>query len=192
MLILGIQLTKSLSRVIKIKLDAEKIFLAAFFAVFLFAGPGILFDHKVKHDFPYAYLASDAFQHQIRAEAIKDLGNFRYEAKYISQGFSDTVGRYPPVLYHIAVIFSYLSGLEAYDAIYLMVFLFVSFAMLIFYLIIRDFNKNVAILSLPLSLLIFTRAAMTGFVWGHWPSLAGQFFLIALFWSFTKFEQSKS
>jgi len=177
--------------VIRIKLDLEKIFLAIFFAIFLFIGPGILFNHQLKHDFPYAYLASDAFQHQVRAEAIKDAGNFRYEAFYISKGFNDVIGRYPPILYHIAAIFSYSSGLEVYDSIYFIVFLFSGFAMLIFYLIVRDFNKNIALMSLPLSLLIFSRAPMTGFVWGHWPSLLGQFFLLALFWSFIKFDTEK-
>ena len=64
---------------VKIKVDLEKIILILFFAIFIFIGPGVLFDHKIQHDFPYAYGASDAFQHQIRAEAIKDAGHFRYE-----------------------------------------------------------------------------------------------------------------
>ena len=65
------------------KIDMEKIILLIFFAAILFLGPGVLFDHKIKHDFPFAYSASDAFQHQVRADAIKDMGNFRYESSYI-------------------------------------------------------------------------------------------------------------
>ncbi|MBI2658933.1 hypothetical protein HYX05_02405 [Candidatus Woesearchaeota archaeon] len=158
----------------------------------MFIGPGILFDHKIKHQFPYAYLASDAFQHQVRAEAIKDAGNFRYEAFYISKGYDDAIGRYPPVLYHIAVIYSYLGNFEVYDSIYFITFLFSCFGILVFYLVIRAFNKNIAILSLPLSLLIFSKTPMIGFVWGHWPFLLGQFFLVALFWGFAKISLEKS
>ena len=59
---------------IKIKIDFEKLLLAAFFALLLFIGPGITLNHKIMHDFPYGYSASDAFQHQVRAEAVKDAG----------------------------------------------------------------------------------------------------------------------
>src|SRR3989344_1820968 len=107
----------------KMKIDIEKIFLTVFFAVFLLIGNGFLFDHKLKHDFQYAYLASDAFQHQIRAESIKDAGNYRNEASYIVMGIEGAVGYYPPIIYHLSVILSYLSGLEAYDTIYFIVFL---------------------------------------------------------------------
>ena len=65
--------------VVKIKLDLEKIILLVFFAVIIYLGPGVLFDHSISHDFPFAYGASDAFQHQTRAEAIKDIGN-RFDA----------------------------------------------------------------------------------------------------------------
>ena len=68
------------------KINLEKIMLIIFFAILLYIGPGVLFDHKIKHDFPFAYGASDAFQHQIRAESIKDMGNFRYEASYLVKG----------------------------------------------------------------------------------------------------------
>ena len=161
----------------------EKIFLIIIFSILLFIGCSNLVDYRIKHNFPYGYLASDTFQHQIRAEAIKDAGNFRYEANYISMGLEKVVGRYPPILYHLAVIFSYSSGLEVYDAIYFIVFLFASLSALVIYLIIRKFNKNIALLSLPLSILIFAPGSYMGFTWGHWPSILSQFFLIAFFWS---------
>src|SRR3989344_3858198 len=135
------------------KIDLEKIILLIFFALLLFLGPGTLFDHKIKHDFPFAYSASDSFQHQVRAEAIKDAGNFRYEAMYISKGIENAVGRYPPVLYHLAVVMSYASGIEVYDSIFFIVAFFAVIATFIMYLIIKDFNRAVALLSLPLSIL---------------------------------------
>lgn len=174
------------------KLNIEAIVLAIFFALFLFLGPGNLFGHEIRHDFPYAYFASDTFQHQTRAEWVKDAGNFKYEAPYISRGFENTVGRYPPVLYHLAVIMSNASGLEVYDAIYLIVFLFAGMGAMAMYLLIKDFNQGVAFISLPLSLMAVTNAPLIGFTWGHWPSLLAQSFLIAFAWAISKSDLQKS
>ena len=168
---------------VKIKVDLEKIILILFFAIFIFIGPGVLFDHKIQHDFPYAYGASDAFQHQIRAEAIKDAGHFRYETSYIVKGFEDVVGIYPPVLYHLAVIISYTTGTEVYDAIYFTVVFLAIISSFVMYFVIRKFNKTVALLSLPLTMLIFSFPVSMGFLWGHWPSILSQSFLILFFWS---------
>ena len=142
--------------VIKIKLDLEKIILVLFFGILLFIGPGNVLGHKIKHDFPYGYFASDAFQHQTRAEAIKDSGSFKYDAPYVSKGFENIVARYPPVLYHLAVLFSYLAGVEVYDSIYFLVFFFAIFGIFTFYFVVKGFNRNVALISLPLAMLVFT------------------------------------
>jgi hypothetical protein len=178
--------------VIKIKFDLEKILLIAFFTIFLFAGNGNLFDNKLKHEFPYAYLASDAFQHQVRAQSIKDAGNYKNEASYIVFGIEGAIGYYPPVLYHLSSILSYLSGLEVYDTIYFIVFLFASLASLLMYLIIKQFNTHIAIISLPISLLVFSSGLYSGFTWGHWPTLLSQFFLICIFWYTSRVNLEKS
>ena len=177
---------------IKIKLDLEKIFLVVFFAIILFLGPGVLFGNKIKHDFPFAYFASDSFQHQVRAEAIKDMGNFRYEAKYISKGVENVVGRYPPALYHLAVILSYAAGIEAYDSIYFIVVFFVVISSFVMYFIIRDFSKTAALLSLPLSILVFSFPPSIGFLWGHWPSVLSQSFVVLFVWSIMRAGLDKS
>ncbi|MDP3766161.1 MAG: hypothetical protein Q8R04_06630 [Nanoarchaeota archaeon] len=177
---------------VKIKLDVEKIFLIAFFAIFLLAGNGFLFDHKLQHDFPYAYLASDTFQHQVRAQSIKDAGNYRNEASYIVMGVENAVGYYPPVLYHLSAVLSYLTGMEVYDTIYFLIFFFAGMASLVMYVIIRQFNRNVALISLPVSLLVFSGGLYSGFTWGHWPAIVSQFFLICIFWYTSRIELHKS
>jgi len=171
--------------VVKIKLDLEKIILLVFFTVMLYLGPGVLFDHSISHDFPFGYGASDTFQHQTRAEAIKDIGN-KFDAAYIVKGNDDFVLIYPPIMYQLAIIFSYASGLEIYDTIYFIITFLPVIAALVMYFVIRSFNKTVAILSLPFSLLIFSSPASTGFLWGHWPSVIAQSFLILVFWSVSK------
>jgi len=178
--------------VIQIKLDLEKVFLVLFFGVFLLLGNGFLFGHRLQHDYPYAYLASDAFQHQTRAQGIKDAGSYKNEPSYIVMGVQNAVGYYPPALYHLGVILSYVSGLEVYDTIYFLVFFFAAVASLVMYFIIKQFNKNVALISLPVSLLVFSGGLYTGFAWGHWPSLLSQFFLIAFAWCIVMIDLEKS
>ena len=178
--------------VVQIRIDAEKSLLAIFLALLLFLGPGTILDHRIKHDFPFGYYASDAFQHQVRAEWIKDAGKFQYEAPYISQGFQNVVARYPPIIYHIAVLFSYVSGIGVYDSIYFIVFFFAIIGMLAMYFIIRDFNKNVALIAIPVSLLTFSYPTSIGFTWGHWPSVLAQSFLIVFFWCIMRIELEKS
>lgn len=174
------------------KINLEAVFLLIVFSVMLWAGCAVLFDHKLSHDFPFAYLASDTFQHQVRAESIKLMGNYRYEAPYIVAGYTDNPGFYQPLVYHTGVLFSYLSGLETYDSAYLIVFLFGCFAALTMYLIIRQSNKHIAVLSVPLSVLLFSQALYIGFTWGHWPSVTAQFFLIAFFWGISKIDLKSS
>lgn len=175
-----------------LKLNLENAILAIFFGFLLFISIGALWNHSLKHDFPYGYFASDAFQHQIRGEAIKDAGNFRHEAPYISLGFENIVGRYPPLLYHLAAIFSYAAGLEIYDAVYFIVFFFAIMAILAMHFIIKNFNRNVALISLPLSMLIFSHPNSIGFLWGHWPSVLAQSFLIPFFWFFARLDLERS
>lgn len=177
---------------VQIKLDIEKIFLALFFGLFLFLGNGFLFDHRLAHEYPYAYLASDAFQHQVRAESIKDAGSYRNEASYIVMGVENAIGYYPPVLYHLSVVLSYLTGLEVYDTIYFLIFFFAGAASLVMYTVIRQFNRNVAIISLPISLLVFSGGLYTGFTWGHWPAIVSQLFLVCVIWYTSRINIDKS
>lgn len=180
------------SKVVKVKADFEKIFLVVFFGLFLYLGTGFLFDHKLSHDYPYGYLASDAFQHQTRAQSIKDSGNYKNEASYIVMGVENATGYYPPAIYHLSVILSHLSGLEVYDTLYFIVFLFAALASMVLYLIIRQFNKNVALISIPFSLLMFSSGLYSGFAWGHWPTLLGQFFLLCVFWCTSRIDLKRS
>lgn len=177
---------------LKLKLDFEKIYLIIIFFFILWAGVANLWDYKINHDFPFSYMASDTFQHQVRIDSIKQMGNYRYEAPYIAGGFKDAIGFYPPLMYHLDVIMSYASGLENYDIAYLLTFIILCFSSLAFYLIIRRWNKHIAMIALPLSFLLFTRGPGIGpyalITWGSWPLIFGQFFLICFFWYMTNFD----
>ncbi len=163
----------------KIKNILVGLFLILIFSTLLWTSIATLWDHRLKHDFPYGYMASDTFQHQVRVESIKLMGNYKFEAPYIVAGYTDNPGFYMPIMYHLGAILSYLTGLETYDISYLMLFIFGSLTPLMFYVIIKRFNTKVAILALPFSILLFSRAPYTGFTWGHWPTIISHFFLIA-------------
>ncbi len=173
-------------------MDLEKPFLAVFFILLLFLGVSNLWDHKLQHDFPYSYMASDTFQQQTRAEGIKDAGNYRYEPFYIVNGWKDVIGYYPPLLHHAGVLLSFSSGIPAYDTVYFMVFFNAILAALVVYIIIRKYNRHIALLSLPLTILIFSSKSYVGFLWGHWASITGQLFLIASFWALSRLDIKSS
>ncbi len=174
------------------KVKVEHLFLLFMVIVLLWASMANLWDFRLNHTFPYGYLAGDAFQHWVRADGIKDAGSYRFRADFQSYGYKDVIGDYPPVLFHLAIIFSSLSGLATYDSIYFLVFAAAIAASLLMYSIIRDFNRHIAIIALPFTILLFAGASYSAFTWGHWPSVLSQFFLIAMVWSLHRLELKRS
>lgn len=171
----------------------ELVYVLFIVALFLWSGLGGVWDHKIMHDFPYGYLATDSFQHQTRAQWIKDVGDYRYEAPYYSGGHQDIVGFYPPMLNHLSVILSHATGLEVYDAIYFLVFFFASLGIILMYLLLRYFNKALAIVAIPFVLFILAiKGSWVGFFWGHWPSTIGDSFLLSVCFAFSKINVKNS
>ena len=173
-------------------MNLEKPYLAVVFGALLFLGVSTLWDHRLQHEFPYGYMASDTFQQQTRAEGIKDAGNYRLEPFYIVKGYQDVIGYYPSVIHHLGIILHFSSGIPLYDTIYFMAFLSAILSSFVMYILIRTFNKQIAMLSLPLSILLFSSKSYIGFLFGHWASITGQLFLICIFWSVSRIELSKS
>ena len=166
----------------------EYSFLAIFILIFLWLGIGSLFDHRLSHDFPYGYLASDAFLHLTVAEGIKTQGDFKTFPYYAVAGAKDVVGFNPPLFKQDVAAFSYLAGIESYDAIYLLIFVSLLFSVLVLYTILRDFTKNIALLMLPLTILVFTKNFYAGVTWGQWDFYPGVMFLVAIAWCFSKID----
>ncbi len=165
----------------RVKINKEHVFLLVFIGIFMWYGCSSLFNHSLTHPFPYGYMASDAFLHKGLAQDVYDFGDMRNLPEYYS-GFDDVVNANPPLLNHITALFSHLTGFEVYDVMYLFVFLFTLVGVLLFYLIIRKFSKNTAILMLGLVSLMFVGKFYTGYTWGQWDFYYGTFFLIASVW----------
>ena len=71
---------------IKIKKEnlLEIMLIFAFTGIMLWTGLADSGGHRITHEYPYSYLASDTFQHQTRAQWIKEAGNYNYEAHHPS------------------------------------------------------------------------------------------------------------
>lgn len=165
------------------KIDRDTIIIPAIIGLLLFLGIGSLWGHQIEHGFPYGLGASDAFQHQSRTESIKVMGSYANEAPYIVGGFTDVVGFYPPLLYHLSVLLSNVTGIQTYDTVYFVVFLLAVLAAVAMYLVIRQFNSYAAILGIPIFILLFSGQFTAAYTWGQWPSAASHVFLIAAVWA---------
>ena len=167
------------------KLDIEKVLLIAFFALMLWTGLGTLWNHELAHDFPYSYSSSDAYQHQVRAEWVKNNG-YATEAPAIVSGYDDVIGYYMPGAFHFPGVFSHVSGLESYDALMFLVYFVAIMAALIVYYGLRGYNRQAAMLALPVMTLIFAKTFYFGILVGQLPFIFGTLFLASSFWALTK------
>ena len=172
------------------KLNIEHIALLIFATIFLLFGIGNLFGQTITNDVPQGYLASDAFQHQTRTEGLIDQGNYRYEAPYNVLGLEDVTGFYMPLFYHLAAMFSLGLDVESYDGAFIFLFFLTLLGVLISYFTIKKLNTKVALLSLPLTFLVFGNGTYIAYTWGHWPAVASMVFLLAFFWTFC-YEKEK-
>ena len=173
------------------KIEFEKPVLIAFLLLFLWLGLGTLWSHTLSHDFPYGYSASDAYQHQVRAEWVKENG-YSHEAPHIVMGYEDVIGYYMPGPSHLAALLSHASGLETYDTIYFMAFFASALSALVMYFALKSFDKNIAILALPFMLLAVMNSFYGAMLLGQWPFLFGNLFLVGAFWAIAKVEWKKS
>ncbi len=170
----------------------EYLFLALFLGLFLWLGASNLFDHKLSHEYPYGYFASDAFLHQTTAQSIKNMDKYVNVIYYKAAGYEDVIAYDPPVSGFMSTLLSYLSGLEVYDTIYLWVFICLLFSVLIIYLLVRELDHHTALLSLPFLLLIFAYTFYSGIIYGQWDFYYATMFMLAALWALNKFEMDKS
>jgi hypothetical protein len=166
-----------------IKDNKQSIFLAVVFIIFLYIAIAAPFNNQLVHNQPTGYMASDALIHYIWAEALNDQGGWMTYPAYFAYDYNDTIAYNPPLLYQVSVIFSQVSNIPLYDAIYFLVLFSSLVAVLATFLLIkRHFSENVAYLSIPLTAFLFLGPHYTLFTWGTWIYAVASLFLIALFY----------
>src|SRR3989344_4946502 len=102
----------------------EGLFILIFFSAFLFVGLSNAWEFKVRHDFPYGYLASDSFLHQSVADYFKETGQVKITPWYEVGGHQGVYDVHPPFLYYISAVFAKATSIEVHDGIYFITVLF--------------------------------------------------------------------
>src|SRR3989338_8495591 len=164
----------------------EAAIVVVFCCVFLISGLGSPWAHTIRHDFPYGYGASDAFFHQSVTEYMKEQGRVKYTPPYEVGGYDKVLDAHPPMLFQLTGIFSTFTGSAAYDSIYFITVIAYLLAILVLYLIIRQYSKNIAIISLPFGLLILSNKFSISLHWGYWLLIMGILFMIFSLWALTR------
>jgi len=157
----------------------------------LYLGAAPLLQQRIIHEFPHGYYASDAFWQLTYATHVYNVGSDKYRPFYDSAGYEDVIGVLPPMAYQLSAAFAHLSGIPIYDALIFLIILIFSFASMVMYLIIRKLNRNVALLSLPFMLLVFSKSNFAAITWGKHLVIMGGFFLLATFWALTEEDLDK-
>jgi len=175
----------------KLKIRYELVILVLFFILLNWIGYANFSDNKIAHDYPFGYRSSDMTERAFMAESIKDVGHFKYLAPYITQGLTKIIPYYYPSIEHLPVSLSIMSGLETYDTLYFIVFLMMNLSAIMMYFLIRKYNPNIALLSLPFMTFLYLRRFLIGSAVGIWGYSAAELFLVCTLFLFTYFENGK-
>jgi len=159
----------------------EHIFIFAALAIFLYVGPGTILNHRITHDLPYGYFASDAYGELAFAEWFNMHGKMDVLPHYIRFGHTNSMAFHMPVFYAENAMLSNFTGFETYEGA-ILPYLFVILASLVMYLIARQFNTNVAILGLSVTVFLFLQRFVISWLWGNWDLALAMVFLAAAFW----------
>ena len=158
----------------------EIILLVIVFGTLFYIGPGSVFRHQLSNTYPLQYAATDGFLYMMLSEWVYDTGNYRYNPPYSVEGFTDSIAYHPPVFMQLSAVFAHTAGLNSFDATSLLLGLAILAGAFTFYMLIRGYNKKVALASLPLLLFLFVRTFPVGYTWGEALLLMGSYFFIVL------------
>jgi len=140
------------------------VFIVCFFYAALYFSDGEV-DHTTPGPF---FLARDTmYSSQLITDIIDNNGFER--AAYVSDGKKSYYYR-PPVFGGGIAILSDFTGMNEYDLGFffcLLAFVIMTFSM---YLMISNYSKVLALFSLPLAMMFFTRPFHMALTWGRWPS----------------------
>ncbi len=141
---------------------------------------------------PYSYFASDGFAYLFLSEHTLESGNQKYHPFYSTVGYPNVLWQHGLTIYSVAAIFSQTTGFQVYDSLYLMASIFVILNALAVYMIIRSYNRKLAIISAGFFAFIFVKNFYVSYLWGQLGAVSGMLFLTAILWSIYKIELKHS
>ena len=174
------------------KFKIEYLFLAIIFAVLLFTGLAPLYQNKIAHEFPHGYMAMDSFWELGRLQYFDHAEDPTHTPSYITFGLENVVERYPPLLNHAVVMLHRTSGIEIYDLLFFFSILSTILASILFYYLIKGFNRKVAFLAVGIFAFLFYKSFYIGYIWGRGPLMLGNLLLILGFWTMQRVDLKKS
>jgi hypothetical protein len=172
----------------KLKADVfEWVFVSVFLVFLGYISVGAFLNHSVVHPYPYGFSASDAFGEVAFAEGVIETGSYKIIPPYIRGGF-ESIGFHMPIFYHVVANFSLMAGIPVWDADIMLGILFSLLVVLMMYLMIREYNKHVALLSLPLSVFMYVGSFKIIYTWGVWDFVLGSALMLGSMWVLSKLE----
>lgn len=146
-------------------------------------GIGSMYDHKISHDQPFGYSASDAFLHLNRVQGAFEDQSFLFTDAAMLTGEEGIVGFYSPISVVSPGHISFLSGLNIHDTMLLNGGFIMALLTLISFFIIRKLNLHIALLALPLTLLLTSGKHFIPIPFGIMGLVYGYLFLLLFCWS---------
>jgi len=160
----------------------EILLVVLFLSAFLYLRISQPWGGVIDHPFPHFLVADDAYSNIEHSAWVKNSGGYSTYEPHLQAGYTDVIGYEPPLLFHLSAMFSFMSGLMTYDTTYLLTIIFFSFTGLLMYYIIKKYNRELAILSLPFMIGIYDFSFELALPFGLWNFLLGGFSLIGVFW----------
>jgi len=145
----------------------------------------------VVHSYPHGYFAADAFWGHNNVNNVYESGQTLYVPDYQGGGFDYIITHHYPLILQTAAFFAHASGLQVHDALFLFGNILIILTALIMYVLIRELNKNIAIIGASLMAFILTGTFSIVALFGKYGSITGNLFLIASFWVMSRWKLKK-
>lgn len=163
----------------KISKNLENIFLIIFVGIFLWMSIGPIFQYKLIHSRPTGFGASDSYAWFAYAQSIYELGSFKYTPPFMNLNIEGLTSPEPPLFLQFTAFLAYALRIPVYDSQILFGSLLIILTILMFFILIKEYNPFLAYLSLPLCTFSFTFPFVSGLIFGVLPAIFGFLFLFA-------------
>ena len=156
--------------------------LLVIFAIILLKFISVFDGGLLAHPAPYNHLAGDMFNIGIYADFVKYENDLATLPFYLSQGVKNVVNIFSMTGPIITAQLSQFTGIESYDFTMHISLLFIILSTAILYIFLRKIDNKLALLSLPLSLLVFKWPFQYAITWGmHMSNVNMIFIVVSLF-----------
>lgn len=170
-----------LKKIIKDSLRKKRltvIFITVILVMFSWFSYGISAQHKLIHDYPIAYAATDSYWYYSHSKYAYDMGGYNKLPPYISTT-EQSVTNHPPLFNQLVALVAHFTNIPIYDVQMILGNLFLLLAILILFLFIRRYDEKVAYSSVPLIALLFLLPFAASLPFGRFMAILGQLFLLA-------------